>query len=69
MSQPQDIPTVPREYGGKWIAWNFARTTILASGRTLAEAKRAAEALGERHPVLAKVPRADRRVIGRQPRA
>lgn len=57
-------PTVPREFSGKWIAWDFERTKILASGFTLAETKRAAEAAGESRPILAKVPRADSSFIG-----
>lgn len=57
-------PTVPRNYAGQWIAWNRARTTIVASGRTLDEARRAAEAAGEPQPILAKVPRADVRFLG-----
>jgi hypothetical protein len=64
MSLEDNTPTVPKEYGGKWIAWNFERTRILASGRTMSDAKRAAEALGEARPVLAKVPRANVRFIG-----
>ena len=58
------VPTVPKQYAGKWIAWDHWRTTILASGKTLAEVKAAAEALGEPQPVLAKVPPADVRFIG-----
>lgn len=64
MSLEDRTPIVPKRYGGKWIAWDFNRTRILASGATLIEAKRAAEALGETRPVLAKVPRADVRFIG-----
>jgi hypothetical protein len=59
-----DPPTVPRGYSGKWIAWDFGRTKILASGTTLVEAKQAAEALGETRPVLAKIPPADASFIG-----
>jgi hypothetical protein len=64
MPQRQDTLTVPKEFAGKWIAWDFARSRIVASGRTLIEAKRAAESLGETHPVLAKVPPANVRFIG-----
>lgn len=64
MSQALEIPVVPQECGGKWIAWNYERTKILATGRTFGEAKQAAEAHGETRPVLAKAPRADVRFLG-----
>ena len=64
MAQALESPVVPQQYGGKWIAWNYERTTILATGRTFAEAKQAAESLGETRPVLAKAPRADVRFLG-----
>ena len=64
MGQALETPMVPQECGGKWIAWNYARTKILATGRTFAEAKQAAESLGESKPVLAKAPRADVRFLG-----
>jgi hypothetical protein len=64
MQEECKTPVVPRECGGKWIAWNFERTKILATGRTYSDAKQAAEALGETKPVLAKAPRADIRFLG-----
>jgi hypothetical protein len=64
MSQVFETPAVPQECGGKWIAWNYERTKILAIARTFGEAKEAAEALGEIKPVLAKAPRADVRFLG-----
>ena len=63
-TEPSDRPTVPKEYAGKWIAWDYQLSKILAAGRTLREAKIAAESLGEKHPVLAKVPPANVRFIG-----
>jgi hypothetical protein len=57
-------PAVPKEFAGRWIAWNRARTAIIASGRTLDEARRAAESAGEPAPILAKAPRADVRFLG-----
>jgi len=57
-------PTVPRKFAGQWIAWNRDRSAIVASGRTLDEARRAAEAVGESEPILAKAPRADVRLLG-----
>lgn len=63
-STERPAPTVPRKFAGQWIAWNRARTAIVASGRTLDEARRAAEAAGEQNPILAKAPRADVRFLG-----
>jgi hypothetical protein len=57
-------PLVPRRFAGQWIAWNRTRTAIVASGRTLDDARRAAEAAGEAAPILAKAPRADVRFLG-----
>jgi hypothetical protein len=59
-----ESPAVPAEYAGKWLAWNYDETRILAAARTLAEAKAAAEAAGESRPVLVKVPLADIRFVG-----
>jgi hypothetical protein len=64
MASIYKAPVVPAQYGGKWIAWNFERTRIVASGATLGEAKRLAEAAGETRVILAKVPRSDVRFIG-----
>lgn len=64
MSDPTSPPTVPLEYCGKWIAWDYDETRIVAAGNTYLEAKRAAEELGEKRPVLAKAPPADARFIG-----
>jgi hypothetical protein len=60
----RSCPTVPKEYAGKWIAWDHSRSKIIASGKSLAEAKTAAEALGEKQPILGKVPPANVRFIG-----
>jgi hypothetical protein len=57
MNEP---PIVPIEYAGKWIAWDFNETRIIASGRSYEETLRAAKATGEPRPILAKAP--DRRV-------
>jgi len=58
------IPIVPRKFAGLWIAWNRSKTEIVASGRTLDEARSEAESVGEFEPVLAKAPRADVRFLG-----
>ncbi len=60
----QPLPLVPREFAGCWIAWNHEQTKIVASGRTLTEARQAAESAGESAPILAKAPRADVRFLG-----
>ena len=55
---------MPREYGGKWIAWNHEGTRILAAADDLATAETAARQAGENRPRLEKVPRAEVRVVG-----
>jgi hypothetical protein len=67
MSHPTPL-TVPREYAGRWIAWNHEFTKIIASGESLAEVMQAAERCGELDPVIDKVPRADVRLIGARTR-
>jgi hypothetical protein len=57
-------PTVPKEYAGKWIAWDHARTRIIASGTTPREVLEAAKKAGEPNPVLGKSPPANVRMIG-----
>ena len=61
---PPVIPVVPIEYGGRWIAWDFAGTRIVAVGDDLAEVERAARQAGEDRPRLEKVPRSDVRIVG-----
>jgi hypothetical protein len=63
-SLPDRSPVVPREYGGKWIAWNHDGTRILATADDMTSAERAARQLGEERPRLEKVPRADVRIVG-----
>lgn len=63
-SKTHGIPVVPREFGGKWIAWNQAGTKILAAADDLVTAEQAARQAGENHPRLEKVPRADVRIVG-----
>ncbi|MEX2171893.1 MAG: DUF5678 domain-containing protein [Pirellulales bacterium] len=60
----QPAPLVPRKFAGQWIAWNRDRNVIVASGRTLGDARRAAQAAGESAPILAKAPRANVRFLG-----
>jgi hypothetical protein len=64
MTKPLSMPRVPKEYAGRWIAWNSQRTRIVASGATFAEVTQAAEAAGEPNPIFAKAPRANVRFLG-----
>lgn len=61
---PANQPTVPREYAGKWIAWDHEMTRVVASGKTPREARDAAIKAGEARPILGKSPPADVRMIG-----
>lgn len=64
MSKSPSSEEVPLEYAGKWLAWDFDETKILAAADSYSEAKRLAEALGELRPVLVKAPDAQARFIG-----
>ena len=64
MSAIQSPPIVPIEFAGKWIAWDFDETRIIACGRSYQETKNAALATGENRPILEKVPDARVRFIG-----
>jgi hypothetical protein len=64
MAPNQAPPIVPIEYAGKWIAWDFNETKIIASGRSYSETLDAALATGEQKPVLVKAPDAKVRFIG-----
>ena len=68
-SQIPQSPIVPIEFAGKWVAWNADETKIIASGDSYDEAFDAAHAAGECDPVLAKVPRADQRFVGKRGQA
>jgi hypothetical protein len=58
------LPTVPKQYAGRWIAWNRAQTSIVASGETMEDTRRNAKLAGEPRPILAKVPHANVRFLG-----
>ena len=64
MTTTESSPIVPIELSGRWIAWDFDETKILASGTSYAEVKRSALATGEPRPVLVKAPQATTRFIG-----
>jgi hypothetical protein len=61
---PPATPVVPHEYGGRWIAWDYAGIRILAVADELADAEQAARQAGEARPRLEKVPRSDVRIVG-----
>lgn len=61
-------PTVPKEYAGKWIAWDHTMTRIVASGTKPAEVLEAAKKAGEPNPILGKSPPANVRMIGARTR-
>ena len=58
------VRVVRLEYAGLWIAWNQEGTRMVAGGRTIDEAAKAAAAAGETRPVFAKAPKADLRFVG-----
>lgn len=61
-------PAVPKEFAGKWIAWDHAITRIVASGESLVEVIRAAKEAGEPDAVFDKVPPPNVLLIGARSR-
>jgi hypothetical protein len=49
-------PVAPKEYAGKWIAWDHAMKRIVASADSLVEVLEAAKEGREIDPVLNRVP-------------
>lgn len=64
LSAANTPPLVPIEFAGRWIAWDFDRSRIVASAATRREARDRAKEEGEQRPVLAKVPSANEVFIG-----
>lgn len=58
-TQANRHPTIPLKYAGKWIAWNYDHTKIVASGDTSTETRQAAIAKGELRSWLDRVPDPD----------
>lgn len=56
---PTKVITTPQEYSGKWIAWNYNHTKVVASGESPLEVKEKAIKEGESRPWLDKVPAED----------
>src|SRR5947209_19087541 len=63
IQQPRS-PIVPRELGGKWIAWTLDGSRIVAFGDTLDDCEAATEKAAESNLRFEKAPRADVRIIG-----
>lgn len=45
----------PVEYAGQWVAWNHARTEIVAHGRDVASVSEAADRAGHPDAILQKL--------------
>lgn len=58
-------PTVPRKYGGKWVAWTKDGQHIAGAGNTPEEARTAAQRAGVTDIAYEWVPPATERFIGR----
>lgn len=56
VARKQEVPMVPRKYSGKWIAWSFDHSWIVASGESAGEARQKAFDKGEARVWLDKVP-------------
>jgi hypothetical protein len=59
----QPLPA-PVEFAGQWVAWDKARTEIVAHGQHLVEVHRAAIASGHPDAVLQRVRRPELSFIG-----
>lgn len=59
-----DQPDIPREYAGKWVAWNADTTEIVASGDTLTACHEDADKKKIDQPRFEKIPELDVRTIG-----
>lgn len=64
LNDPNRPPPAPIEFAGQWVAWNPARTEIVAHGDDLEEVYEAAVAAGSPNAVFQKVPEADTYFIG-----
>jgi len=60
----QEVPIVPKDFAGMWIAWNANATEIIASGPDLETVRQDAEEAGEANPSFEKVPPAEARIVG-----
>lgn len=62
--KPRPLPIVPLKYAGRWIAWDYNHTRIVASGTTLAEAQAKAQTVGEARAWFDRAPDAEVRFGG-----
>ncbi len=53
-----------RNYGGKWVALNRARTQVLASGRSLEEVLTFADKITSERPIISFVSPLDLEFVG-----
>jgi len=54
----------PVQFGGQWVAWNKARTEIIAHGKDMANVHAQAIAVGHPNAILQRVRRPDISFIG-----
>ena len=57
-------PVVPKELGGKWLAWTLDGSRIVASGDSLLDCEAAAKRTGVTELRFEKTPRPDVRLVG-----
>jgi hypothetical protein len=62
--EPARPAAAPVEYAGQWVAWNRARTEIVAHGKKMSEVLEAAVRAGHLDAILQKVRRPDSSFIG-----
>ena len=61
---PRRPQPAPVEYAGQWVAWNKARTQIVAHGKNLSDVHHDAAAAGHLDAIFQKVRRPDSIFIG-----
>ena len=64
LNDPNRPPPAPIEFAGEWVAWNPARTEIVAHGEDLETVYDVAIAAGHHNAVFEKVPEAGTYFIG-----
>jgi hypothetical protein len=57
INDPRRPRPAPIEFAGQWVAWNEARTEIVAHGPSVAVVRAAAIAAGHTHAIYQKVRR------------
>jgi hypothetical protein len=64
IADPGRSSATPREFGGKWVAWNAEHTRVVAHAETLQELWKIVQKGQIEDPVFEKVPRANVRFVG-----